>query len=153
MNNEVTDTEFVSLSEEDTEDIAARIAGDAKPGDVYALEGDLGAGKTVFARGFARGLGVPDNTRVVSPTYTLMQIYEGGRLPLYHFDMYRLADSSEALDAGFDEYLYGSGVSLVEWASRIEDILPQGGSMIRVLIDRGNDDNVRRIRIRRCREI
>ena len=143
--------ERLSRSEDETEEIAAGMAHDARPGDVYALEGDLGAGKTVFARGFARGLGVPDHTRVVSPTYTLMQIYEGGRMPLYHFDMYRLSDSSEALDAGFDEYLYGSGVSLVEWASRIGDLLPKDESLVRVLIDRGNDDNERLIRSWRYR--
>ena len=139
----------ISRSEEETQELAAGIAKEARPGDVYALDGDLGAGKTVFARGFARGLGVPDHMRVVSPTYTLMQIYEGGRMPLYHFDMYRLSDSSEALDAGFDEYLYGSGVSLVEWASRVEDILPKDDSLVEVLIDRGNDDEERLITIRR----
>ena len=143
--------ERLSRSEEETEEIAAGIAKDARPGDIYALEGDLGAGKTVFARGFARGLGVPDDTRIVSPTYTLMQIYEGGSMPLYHFDMYRLSDSSEALDAGFDEYLYGSGISLVEWASRIGDLLPGDESLVRVLIDRGNDDNERLIRAWRYR--
>ena len=143
--------ERLSRSEEETEEIAAGIAKDARPGDIYALEGDLGAGKTVFARGFARGLGVPDHMRVVSPTYTLMQIYEGGRMPLYHFDMYRLSDSSEALDAGFDEYLYGSGISLVEWASRIGDLLPGDESLVRVLIDRGNNDNERLIRAWRYR--
>ena len=96
---------------------------EAKAGSVFCLEGDLGAGKTVFAAGFAKGLEV--ETPICSPTFTILQIYEEGRLPLYHFDVYRIADSSEMDEIGFDEYAFGQGVCLIEWGSRIEDILPE----------------------------
>ncbi len=113
-----------SGSVEETRRIAGEIAQDAQPGDVYALTGELGAGKTAFAGGFAAGLHVPYPEDVVSPTYTILQIHEGGRLPLYHFDVYRLTDPEEADAIGIDEYLFGDGVCLIEWASRIRELLP-----------------------------
>lgn len=95
----------------------------AKPGDIYCLEGDLGVGKTVFTQGFAAGLGIKGP--VNSPTFTIVQEYRQGRLPLFHFDVYRISDPDEMLDVGLEEYLYaGEGVCLIEWPSRIEELLP-----------------------------
>lgn len=121
-----------SGSEKETFDIGYNMAKEALPGSVYALEGDLGAGKTVFAAGFAKGLGI--ETPICSPTFTILQVYEEGRLPLYHFDVYRIADPSEMDEIGFDEYAFGDGVCLIEWASRIDDILP--ANTIYINIDR-----------------
>ena len=112
-----------SYSPEETFETGRRIAGTARPGDVFALEGDLGAGKTVFTKGFASGLGVTG--AVNSPTFTILQIYEEGRLPLYHFDVYRIEEPEEMEEVGFDDYIYGDGVCLIEWANRIEEILPE----------------------------
>jgi tRNA threonylcarbamoyladenosine biosynthesis protein TsaE len=92
-------------------------------GDFIALTGELGSGKTHFARGVAAGLGIEPSVPVTSPTYTIMNLYKG-RLPLYHFDLYRLAGEQDAADLGFEEYFYGDGVCLVEWAERWQDILP-----------------------------
>ncbi|MBR5116375.1 MAG: tRNA (adenosine(37)-N6)-threonylcarbamoyltransferase complex ATPase subunit type 1 TsaE [Lachnospiraceae bacterium] len=139
-----------SSSPADTRAIAAGLARMAEPGDIVTLDGDLGAGKTEFAKGFAEGLGVPYPEDVVSPTFSLMQIYEGGRLPLYHFDIYRLEDASEAEEIGIDEYLFGRGVCLIEWASRIEEILPEK-QRTAITLERvpGQGEDVRRITIRR----
>ena len=111
-----------SFSREDTLQIAYQMAADAQPGQIYALIGDLGVGKTVFTKGFARGLGIDEP--VSSPTFTILQIYEEGRLPLYHFDVYRIEEPEEMEEVGFDDYIYGDGVCLIEWANRIEEILP-----------------------------
>ena len=93
-----------------------------KPGSIICLDGDLGVGKSVFARGFARGLGITEP--VTSPTFTLVQIYEGGRLNMYHFDVYRIGDPSEMYDIGYEDYFYSDGVCLVEWASLISELIP-----------------------------
>lgn len=95
----------------------------ARAGQVYCLDGDLGVGKTVFTQGFAKGLGIEEP--VNSPTFTILQVYEEGRLPLYHFDVYRIADSSEMDEIGYEEYFFGEGVCLIEWSQLIEDILPE----------------------------
>ena len=108
---------------EETAKYAYEMASKAHPGQVYALIGDLGVGKTVFTKGFARGLGIEEP--VSSPTFTILQIYEEGRLPLYHFDVYRIEEPEEMEEVGFDDYIYGDGVCLIEWANRIEDILPE----------------------------
>ena len=108
---------------EDTAKYAYEMAVNAEPGQVYALIGDLGVGKTVFTKGFAEGLGIEEP--VSSPTFTILQIYEEGRLPLYHFDVYRIEEPEEMEEVGFDDYIYGEGVSLLEWANRIEEILPE----------------------------
>ena len=94
----------------------------AKAGETFVLTGDLGVGKTVFSQGFAKGLGIDET--INSPTFTILQIYEEGRLPFYHFDVYRIGDIEEMDEIGFDEYVYGEGVSLIEWGKMIEDILP-----------------------------
>ena len=95
----------------------------ALPGQVFCLNGDLGTGKTVFTQGFARGLGIEEP--VNSPTFTILQIYEEGRLPLYHFDVYRIGDVEEMEEIGYEDCFYGEGVSLIEWPSLIEEILPE----------------------------
>ncbi|MFE8698568.1 tRNA (adenosine(37)-N6)-threonylcarbamoyltransferase complex ATPase subunit type 1 TsaE [Cytobacillus sp. FJAT-53684] len=112
--------EFISNQSEETMDFSKRLAGFLKPGDVIALEGDLGAGKTTFTKGLALGLKIKRN--VNSPTFTIIKEYQG-RLPLYHMDVYRVEDSFE--DLGFDEYFEGEGVTVVEWAHLIEEQLPQ----------------------------
>ena len=95
----------------------------AVPGQVIALVGDLGTGKTVFSQGFAAGLQIDD--QVNSPTFTILQVYDSGRLPLYHFDVYRIGDIEEMLEIGWDEYVYGDGVCLVEWADLIENLMEE----------------------------
>lgn len=114
---------FDSFSAEETFSFGERIGKEAKPGAVYTLVGDLGVGKTVFTQGVAKGLGIKEP--VNSPTFTIVQVYDEGRLPFYHFDVYRIGDSEEMFEVGFEEYVYGEGVSLIEWANLIEDILPE----------------------------
>ena len=121
-----------SKSPEDTFQIGMRLGKLAEAGEVYTLTGDLGVGKTVFTQGFAKGLGIDES--VNSPTFTILQIYEGGRLPLYHFDVYRIGSVEEMEETGFEEYIMGDGVSLIEWADLIEEILPR--KRTRVLIEK-----------------
>ena len=135
--------EYVSNSPAETEALGAALAGRLKPGAVVAFSGDLGAGKTAFVRGMARGLGIPE--RVTSPTFTIVNEYEGGRLPLFHFDMYRLSSSDELFDIGWEDYLARGGVCAVEWSENVSDALE--GDCIRVDIRRGAHDNQRLIRI------
>ena len=128
-------------------ELARSMGEEIRPGEVICLIGDLGTGKTVFSQGFAAGLGVTDI--VNSPTFTIVQVYESGRLPLYHFDVYRIGDPEEMFEIGFEEYVYGDGVCLIEWADIIEDILPK--EYIRVNIDKDmeNGTDVRKITISR----
>ena len=95
----------------------------AKPGQIYTLNGDLGVGKTVLTQGFAKGLGITE--AVNSPTFTIIQEYESGRMPFYHFDVYRIGDIEEMEEIGYDDYFYGNGICLIEWANLIEEILPE----------------------------
>lgn len=111
-----------SFKTEDTFRIGYEIGINVKKGEVYCLNGDMGAGKTVFTQGFAKGLGIEE--AVNSPTFTIVQEYEGGRLPFYHFDVYRIADVEEMEEIGYEDYFYGEGVCLIEWAELIEEILP-----------------------------
>jgi len=113
---------FHSKSEAETEAIGAEFARELPGGTVVAMYGDLGAGKTAFVRGMARGMGL--DCRVSSPTFTIVQVYEEGRMPFYHFDVYRIGDISEMDEIGYEDYFYGEGVSLVEWANLIEELLP-----------------------------
>ena len=110
-------------SQEDTYKLGFKLGQQAKPGEVYCLNGDLGVGKTVFAQGFAAGLGIMDT--VSSPTFTIVQSYEEGRLPLHHFDVYRIGDVEEMEEIGYEDYFYGDGVCLIEWSRLIEEILPR----------------------------
>ena len=130
--------EFVTNSEQETEELGARLAERLEPGAVIAFTGDLGAGKTAFTRGLARGLGITG--RVTSPTFTIVNEYEGGRLPLFHFDMYRLGGEEDLFDIGWEDCLNRGGVCAVEWSERIAGALPP--ETIKVTISRcpGNDD-------------
>ncbi len=119
-----------TYSELETENYARQLASQLNSGAIVCLDGELGTGKTVFARGFARGLGIED--AVVSPTFTIMQIYEGGRLPLYHYDVYRISDIEEMYELGYEEYFYGEGVCLIEWASLIEELIPESAIYVRI---------------------
>ncbi len=133
------------MNEKTTFEYARAMGEKAKPGDIIALTGEMGAGKTVFAKGFAKGLGVKET--VNSPTFTLVQIYDDGRLPLYHFDVYRIEDPSEMEETGFDDDIEGSGVTLVEWADRIRDLMPESTVWIRMFKDPEVDDDYRRLEI------
>lgn len=113
--------EIETNSPDDTYRLGLEMAKTARTGDVITLTGDLGVGKTVFTKGFAKGLGIDED--VNSPTFTILQIYEEGRLPLYHFDVYRIGDPEEMFEVGWDEYVYGKGVCLIEWADLIEDLI------------------------------
>ena len=116
-------TKIYSESEEQTELFAQKIAGKLMPGAILILNGEMGSGKSVFARGIIHGLGYSGT--VTSPTFTLMNTYEGGVLPVYHFDLYRLNTPEQLYDIGYDEFLYGSGISLIEWAQRMENLYPE----------------------------
>ena len=113
----------VSLCPEDTFALGKELGEKAKPGDVICLDGDLGVGKTVFTQGFAAGLGITEP--VNSPTFTIVQQYDEGRLPLYHFDVYRIGDISEMDEVGYEDLFFGEGVCLIEWSGLIEEILPE----------------------------
>ena len=117
----------------------------AKPGQIYTLNGDLGVGKTVLTQGFAKGLGITE--AVNSPTFTIIQEYTEGRLPFYHFDVYRIGDVEEMDEVGFDEYVSGEGVSLIEWANLIEEILPENRVNITIEKDLEQGFDFRRITI------
>lgn len=110
-------------SPEETYELGKKIGEAAKPGQVYTLNGDLGVGKTVFTQGVAAGLGITEP--VSSPTFTIVQVYEEGRLPFYHFDVYRIGDIEEMEEIGYDDYFFGEGICLIEWAELIGDILPE----------------------------
>ena len=132
-------------SAEETFEFAIAMGEKCEPGTVIALEGDLGTGKTVFSKGFASGLGIKET--VNSPTYTIVQQYDDGRLPMFHFDVYRISDISEMDETGFDDCVCGDGVTLVEWAGKIEDIMPEGTVWIRIEKDSDRDFDHRRITI------
>ena len=119
-----------SFCAKDTYELGEKIGQMAKPGMVISLTGDLGVGKTVFTQGLAKGLGIEEP--VNSPTFTIVQVYEKGRLPLYHFDVYRIGDIEEMDEIGYEDYVYGEGVSLIEWANLIEEILPEHLTEIKI---------------------
>ena len=138
---------FESYSEEDTFHLGEMMGTEASPGTVITLRGNLGVGKTVFTKGFAVGLGI---TEIVnSPTFTILQIHEGGRLPLYHFDVYRIGDVSEMDEIGFEDYVYGDGVSLIEWAELIQEILPETRISVEIEKDLEKGEDYRRITVRK----
>ena len=123
----------------ETFELGKTIGQNAKPGQIYCLDGDLGVGKTVFTQGFAKGLGIYE--AINSPTFTIVQEYTEGRLNLYHFDVYRISDVSEMDEIGYDEYFYSDGVCLIEWGSLISDILPDETIYINIekSLDKGFD--------------
>lgn len=121
---------MITNSAEETRALGRRLAEELRPGDVVLLEGPLGAGKSEMARGAARGLGVTET--VTSPSFTILNVYESGRLPLYHFDWYRLEDEEELFELGLQEYLGGDGVALVEWPERCPEVLPADCLRIRL---------------------
>lgn len=125
-----------AFTPDDTFRLGFQMAEKAAPGDVIALLGDLGVGKTVFTKGFAAGLGIEED--ISSPTFTILQLYEEGRLPLYHFDVYRIGDPEEMMEVGWDDYIYGNGVCLIEWANLIEDLMEEipDGKLKRVTIEK-----------------
>ena len=132
----------ISSSEQETRELGKRMAEKVTPGTVISLRGSLGAGKTVFAKGFAEGLGITE--AIVSPTFTLVQEYDG-RLKLYHLDLYRLSGEDEFESMGGEDFLYSDGVALIEWSEKIEDMLPDDTIFINITI---NEDLTRSIEIR-----
>ena len=130
---------------EETFALVLKLGKTAQPGQVYCVEGVLGVGKTVFAQGFARGLGIHD--AVNSPTFTILQSYEEGRIPFYHFDVYRIADVEEMEEIGYEDCFYGEGVSLVEWPGLIRELLPEDAIWISIEKDAERGFDYRRITI------
>lgn len=119
-----------SYSEKETFELGYKLGKEAKPGQVFTMVGDLGVGKTVFTKGLARGLEIDEP--ISSPTFTIVQVYEEGRLPFYHFDVYRIGDVEEMDEIGYEDYVYGQGVCLIEWANLIEEILPDHYTEIKI---------------------
>ena len=114
--------EFETFSPEETLELGRKFGREAQPGEVYTLVRDLGVGKTVFTQGIAQGLGIEE--QICSPTFTIVQVYEEGRMPFYHFDVYRIGDIEEMDEIGYEDYFYGEGLTMIEWANLIEEILP-----------------------------
>ena len=121
---------YESFSAKETYAIGEKLGKTSEPGQIYCLIGDLGVGKTVFTQGFASGLGITEP--ISSPTFTIVQVYEEGRLPFYHFDVYRIADIDEMDEIGYEDYFYGQGVCLVEWANLIQELLPDTVTIIKI---------------------
>ncbi len=134
---------WITNNETETFALGEELGRQAKAGEIYCLDGDLGVGKTVFTKGFAVGLGVEEP--ITSPTFTIVQEYHDGRLPLYHFDVYRLGDPEEMEEIGCDEYFYGDGVCLIEWASLVEEIIPRGAKWLEIRKDLSLGCDYRRI--------
>ena len=134
-----------SFKPEDTFEIGRQIAESAKPGEVYTLIGDLGVGKTVFTQGVAAGLGIKEP--VNSPTFTIVQIYEDGRMPFYHYDVYRIGDVEEMEEIGYQDCFYGEGICLIEWANLIEEILPEHYKQITIEKDLEKGFDYRKIEL------
>lgn len=119
----MTERVIETNSEQETRALGMEIARNACPGQIYALIGDLGVGKTVLTQGIAEGLGITEP--VSSPTFTIVQVYEEGRMPFYHFDVYRIGDIEEMDEIGYEDYFFGEGICLVEWANLIEELMPE----------------------------
>ena len=127
-------------NQNETKEFGAALAGEVKAGDVVALVGELGTGKTALTRYIAEALGVAED--VTSPTFTIINEYKSGRLPLYHFDVYRLSCEEEMYDLGCEEYFYGDGVSIIEWADKIRGMIPRGSTVIRLSYGCGEDERI-----------
>lgn len=137
---------YETFSPQETEKLGFALGKNAKSGDIFCLSGDLGVGKTVFTKGFAKGLDVEDEY-ITSPTFTIINEYEG-RLNLYHFDVYRIVSIEEMDDTGYEDYFFGDGVCLVEWAELVEEIIPENAKWITVEKDLSKGDDYRKITIR-----
>jgi len=138
-------TVYESFSEEDTFNLGRDFGEKAGKGMIFCLEGDLGTGKTAFAKGFAAGLDIDEN--IDSPTFTVVHEYTEGKFPLYHFDVYRIEDSMEMDEIGYEDYFFGDGVCLIEWASRIEEIIPDNAVRIMIVKESGKGFDYRRITV------
>lgn len=136
---------FESNSPGDTYKLGKDMGEKAESGQIYCLLGELGSGKTLFAQGFAEGIGIREP--VNSPTFTLIQEYDEGRLPLYHFDVYRIEDEEEMYEIGYEDYFYGGGVCLVEWADLIEPLIPEDAVWINIERDGKKSSDYRKIRV------
>lgn len=143
-------TVFESFSAEDTVELGIRLGQAAKPGEVYTLVGDLGVGKTVLTQGIAQGLEITEP--ICSPTFTIVQVYEDGRMPFYHFDVYRIGDIEEMEEIGYEDCFYGEGLTMIEWANRIEELLPARRKEITIEKDLEKGFDYRRIQIREIME-
>ncbi|HIZ08031.1 MAG TPA: tRNA (adenosine(37)-N6)-threonylcarbamoyltransferase complex ATPase subunit type 1 TsaE [Candidatus Eubacterium avistercoris] len=135
-----------SYSPEETLEIGRKLGQEALPGQVYTLIGDLGVGKTVFTQGIAAGLGIEEP--ICSPTFTIVQEYDTGRIPFYHFDVYRIGDIEEMEEIGYEDYFYGDGLTMIEWANLIEEILPETYKEITIEKDLDKGFDYRKITIR-----
>lgn len=136
---------YETFCAEETFAIGKRLGESAAAGQIYTLTGDLGVGKTVFTQGFAAGLSVAEP--VNSPTFTVVQVYDTGRLPLYHFDAYRIGDVTEMDEIGYEDYFFGDGVCLIEWADLIREIIPAGASAVTIEKEPARGTDYRRITI------
>lgn len=134
---------YETNSPEETFRLGETIGQRARPGEIYTLMGDLGVGKTVFTQGVAKGLGITEP--ISSPTFTIIQEYEDGRLPFYHFDVYRIGDVEEMEEIGYDDYFFGNGICLIEWANLIAEILPEDVRQITIEKDLEKGFDYRRI--------
>ena len=135
-----------SFSAEDTHALGKKLGENAKPGEVYTLLGDLGVGKTVLTQGIADGLGIKE--AICSPTFTIVQVYDEGRMPFYHFDVYRIGDIEEMDEISYEDYFYGDGLTMIEWANLIEEILPPKRKEITIEKDLEKGFDYRRITIK-----
>lgn len=141
---------YETYSAEETKELGRKIAQQASPGSVCALIGDLGVGKTVFAQGIAQGLGICES--ICSPTFTIVQVYEDGRMPFYHFDVYRIADPEEMEEIGYEEYFDGNGFTMVEWADLIPELMPCAYQKITIEKDPEKGFDYRRITVEQAGE-
>lgn len=135
-----------SFSPEETLELGKKMGKEAQPGDVYTLIGDLGVGKTVFTQGIAEGLEIEES--ICSPTFTIVQVYEEGRMPFYHFDVYRIGDIEEMDEIGYEDYFYGEGLCMIEWANLIEEIIPAHHKEITIEKDLEKGFDYRKITIK-----
>ena len=136
---------YESMSEKDTFEFGKKLCEKATAGQIICLDGDLGVGKTVFTQGFAKGLGIEDS--VNSPTFTIIQIYDEGRLPLYHFDVYRIGEPEEMYEIGYEEYFFGEGVCLIEWSKLIEELIPDEAITVTIEKDLSKGLDYRKISV------
>jgi tRNA threonylcarbamoyladenosine biosynthesis protein TsaE len=146
MQQKTDRTVIESSSPDDTLALGRQLGQAAHPGEVYTLVGDLGVGKTVLTQGIAEGLGITEP--ISSPTFTIVQVYEEGRMPFYHFDVYRIGDIGEMDEIGYEDYFYGDGLTMIEWANLIEEILPQRRKEITIEKDLEKGFDYRRITIK-----